>query len=65
MDELASHLEKIKCEFIRIDGNTSNDNRRKYVKVFQDTHNTRAALLSITAAGVGITLTAASTVVFA
>lgn len=38
---------------------------RRYVQDFQTTNNTyRVALLSITAAGVGLTLTAASTVVF-
>ena len=65
MDELAVHLEKIKCDFIKIDGSVTNDTRKKHVKNFQDNHSIRAALLSITAASVGITLTAASTVVFA
>lgn len=39
--------------------------RKKNISLFQESHNVRAALLSITAAGVGITLTAASNVVFA
>ena len=39
--------------------------RRKNVRAFQDNFNIRAAVLSITAAGVGITLTAATTVIFA
>lgn len=65
IEDLSTHLERIKCEFIKIDGSTSNDSRKKLVKNFQENHMIRAALLSITAAGVGITLTAASTVVFA
>lgn len=41
------------------------ETRRKNIRAFQDNFNIRAAVLSITAAGVGITLTAASTVIFA
>jgi SWI/SNF-related matrix-associated actin-dependent regulator 1 of chromatin subfamily A len=53
---------------IRIDGSVSPVERAKRVKQFQNpspSNNIRAALLSVTAAGVGLTLTAASTVVFA
>ena len=65
MDDIDDHLQKSKVEYMRIDGNTSNENRKKNIKNFQENNSVRAALLSITAAGVGITLTAASTVVFA
>lgn len=65
MDELEDHLKNMKLGYIRIDGSTSNDLRKKHVKSFQEDISVRAALLSITAAGVGITLTAASNVVFA
>lgn len=65
MDDIDEHLQKSKVEYMRIDGNTSNENRKKNIKNFQENNSVRAALLSITAAGVGITLTAASTVVFA
>ncbi|KAL4442762.1 hypothetical protein ABPG77_006756 [Micractinium sp. CCAP 211/92] len=51
--------------FLRIDGQVSNDKRKALVDRFQQDERCRAALLSITAAGVGITLTAASVVVFA
>ena len=41
------------------------ETRKKHVRSFQDNFHIRAAVLSIMAANVGITLTAASTVVFA
>jgi SWI/SNF-related matrix-associated actin-dependent regulator 1 of chromatin subfamily A len=65
MDGLEEHLQKLNVQHIKIDGNTNNDVRKKYVKGFQEDSSYRVALLSITAAGCGLTLTAASTVVFA
>lgn len=41
------------------------ETRKKHVRSFQDNFNIKAAVLSIMAANVGITLTAASTVIFA
>eukprot|EP01025_Chloroclados_australasicus_P045835 TRINITY_DN5044_c0_g2_i3.p1 TRINITY_DN5044_c0_g2~~TRINITY_DN5044_c0_g2_i3.p1 ORF type:complete len:882 (-),score=96.13 TRINITY_DN5044_c0_g2_i3:228-2489(-) len=53
-------------KFIRIDGQTDQQSRKEQTDLFQDVKNgIRLAMLSITAAGVGITLTAASIVVFA
>jgi len=65
MDEIEEHLKNIKLGYMRIDGSTSNDMRKKNVKNFEEDSNIHSALLSITAASVGITLTAASNVVFA
>lgn len=67
MDELASFLTKnlgLKG-FMRIDGATDPRDRQEYVNGFQNDPAVKVALLSITAAGIGITLTAASIVVFA
>lgn len=50
---------------IRIDGSTSSADRHRRVNLFQENPSVRIALLSITAAGQGITLTAADSVVFA
>ena len=50
---------------IRIDGTVSSKERAARVKKFQSNARTRVALLSMTAAGVGLTLTAASSVLFA
>ena len=53
---------------MRIDGTTSAKKRTDLVQAFQDTRapgSPRVALLSINAAGVGITLTAAHHVIFA
>lgn len=50
---------------IRIDGSVPASVRAREVRKFQNSSNCRVALLSITAAGVGLTLTAASTVLFA
>ena len=50
-------------DYIRIDGSTPAEKRQQYVKDFQD-GKAKVAVLSIMAAGTGLTLTAASTVVF-
>ena len=50
-------------DYIRIDGSTPAEKRQQYVKEFQD-GKAKVAVLSIMAAGTGLTLTAASTVVF-
>jgi SWI/SNF-related matrix-associated actin-dependent regulator 1 of chromatin subfamily A len=50
---------------MRIDGSVSQQQRADNVEKFQNDPEILVALLSITAAGVGITLTAASTVIFA
>ncbi len=50
---------------IRIDGSTPMNKRQGLVEKFQNDEDTHVCLLAITAAGIGITLTAASTAVFA
>ena len=50
---------------IRIDGSVNSQERASRVRRFQNSGSVRVALLSVTAAGVGLTLTAASTVLFA
>jgi SWI/SNF-related matrix-associated actin-dependent regulator 1 of chromatin subfamily A len=68
MDALDDHLQTKRNEnfdFIRIDGNTRSEIRHDLVSHFQETEACKVALLSITAACLGITLTAASTVIFA
>ena len=51
--------------FIRIDGGTPGEERQNLVQRFQRDPRIRVAVLAITAAGVALTLTAASTVYFA
>ncbi|KAI7838398.1 hypothetical protein COHA_007802 [Chlorella ohadii] len=53
------------CQHIRIDGSTPPSQRQSLVNKFQENSDVRVAILSIKAAGTGLTLTAASTVVFA
>jgi len=66
MNTLQEYIEKkIKCGYIRIDGKTKPKDRSEKVKTFQTQPQTQIAILSITAAGVGLTLTAASIVIFA
>jgi SWI/SNF-related matrix-associated actin-dependent regulator 1 of chromatin subfamily A len=50
---------------IRIDGSTPSQERAVRVRKFQTSSHIRVAILSMTAAGVGLTLTAATTVMFA
>ncbi|XP_022088441.1 DNA annealing helicase and endonuclease ZRANB3-like isoform X2 [Acanthaster planci] len=56
---------KMPLKYIRIDGDVPSSERMQLVHQFQNDSNTRVALLSILAAGTGLTLTAASQVVFA
>ena len=50
---------------IRIDGSVNPSERAYRVRQFQNNEKVRLALLGITASGVGVTLTAASSVIFA
>jgi len=65
MDKLEEKLKKSKTGFVRIDGKVSDKNRHERVQQFQSDKDVRVAILSITAASQGLTLTAASSVVFA
>ena len=65
LNEVEVALKKKKIEYFRLDGKTSQNDRHSGVKRFQGTSSCRVALLSITAGGVGLTLTAADHVVFA
>ena len=55
----------MKLQYIRIDGKVEVNKRYKNVKSFQEDENVKVAILSLTAAGTGLNLTAASTVIFA
>ncbi len=52
-------------KFIRIDGSTNPRFRQDQITLFQNDPSVRIAVLGVTAAGVGVTLTAASTIWFA
>lgn len=65
MDGLEDAVKKRKIGYIRIDGSVPIAKRYDRVKQFQNDPTIMAAILSLTASAQGITLTAASTVVFA
>ncbi|KAI5016862.1 hypothetical protein ZWY2020_037240 [Hordeum vulgare] len=65
IDAIHQHLLKKKVKCIRIDGQTPVAVRQNLVTDFQNKDDIKAAVLSIKAGGVGLTLTAASTVIFA
>ena len=65
MDAVEAHVKTKKFDYMRIDGQTSGDKRHANVKKFQCDDDCRIAICSITAASLGVTMTAASTVVFA
>lgn len=66
LEEFAKEeLAKKKKKYIRIDGSTKPHLRGQYAEQFQNEPDCYYALLSITAASTGFTLTKASTVVFA
>ncbi|XP_062143906.1 uncharacterized protein LOC133851479 isoform X2 [Alnus glutinosa] len=65
IDSIYQFLLKKKVGCIRIDGSTPAASRQALVTDFQEKDAIKAAVLSIRAGGVGLTLTAASTVIFA
>ncbi|XP_043501144.1 SWI/SNF-related matrix-associated actin-dependent regulator of chromatin subfamily A-like protein 1 isoform X1 [Polistes fuscatus] len=65
LDAICEVAESMKIGFMRIDGSTNSNRRTDAVNNFQNDSNCLAAILSITAANAGITLTAARLVVFA
>ncbi len=65
LNAIEDEVKKLKLRYIRIDGKVEVNKRYESVKLFQEDENVKIAILSLTAAGVGLTLTAASTVIFA
>ena len=64
LDAIEDEVKKLKVDYIRIDGKVKLEKRQEYVNKFQTDEACLVAILSITACYTGITLTAASTVVF-
>lgn len=65
LDAVEKVMKRKDKKYIRIDGNTTNDQRKYFVDKFQADENYVCAVLSITAANAGLTLTAATIVLFA
>lgn len=65
LDAICMIAESMNIKYIRIDGKTSSDQRTTLINKFQENDDYLMAVLSITAANAGITLTAARLVVFA
>lgn len=65
MSALSDCLAALKIPFMCIDGSTKPETRDSNVDRFQNDSSLRCAILSIKACSAGITLTAASTVIFA
>ncbi|NXB18664.1 SMAL1 protein, partial [Rhagologus leucostigma] len=65
LDAVAAELKKKHVEHIRIDGSTSSAERQSLCQKFQFSEKQAVAVLSLTAANMGLTLSAADLVVFA
>ncbi|RZB39001.1 SWI/SNF-related matrix-associated actin-dependent regulator of chromatin subfamily A-like protein 1 [Asbolus verrucosus] len=65
LDAICNILRQKDVKYIRIDGNTTSEQRKYFVDKFQLNDQYLVAVLSITAANAGITLTAAKLVLFA
>lgn len=65
LDQIEDSLVKKKIQYIRVDGQIDTAKRYEAVRKFQTNPNIMVGVLSLTASSQGITLTAASTVVFA
>jgi SWI/SNF-related matrix-associated actin-dependent regulator 1 of chromatin subfamily A len=65
MDGIEDSIVRRKVSYIRVDGQLEASKRYEAVRKFQNDPNVLVAILALTASSQGITLTAASTVVFA
>ncbi|NWI46800.1 SMAL1 protein, partial [Picathartes gymnocephalus] len=65
LDAIVAELKKKHVEHIRIDGSTSSAERQSLCQKFQFSEKQAVAVLSLTAANMGLTLSAADLVVFA
>jgi len=65
LNSLEDHVRSAKVPYIRICGKTCPKERHALTETFQRDDKTRVAILSIKACGAGLTLTAATDVVFA
>ncbi|KAM9287592.1 SWI/SNF-related matrix-associated actin-dependent regulator of chromatin subfamily A-like protein 1 isoform 4-T5 [Morus bassanus] len=65
LDAVVAELEKKHVEYIRIDGSTPSAERQSLCQKFQSSEKQVVAVLSLTAANMGLTLSAAELVVFA
>ena len=65
LDAIENVVKKSETKYVRIDGSTKNEQRQFNVDIFQKDEECLIAILSITACATGITMTKASTVVFA
>lgn len=65
LDEIEEQMNELKKGYMRIDGSVSTENRDLRIKQFQSDESCLVAILAITACNTGLTLTKASTVVFA
>ncbi|XP_015607766.1 SWI/SNF-related matrix-associated actin-dependent regulator of chromatin subfamily A-like protein 1 isoform X2 [Cephus cinctus] len=65
LDSISELAEEKKIKYIRIDGKTTSEQRKALVDIFQERSEYLVAILSITAANAGVTLTAAQLVIFA
>lgn len=64
LDKTEEFLIALNLPFIRIDGSTAAETRYSQCEAFQNNVNIRVGILGITAAGIALTLTAASTIFF-
>ncbi|NXU47291.1 SMAL1 protein, partial [Turnix velox] len=65
LDAIVAELEKKRVDYIRIDGSTPSAERQSLCHKFQFSEKQVVAILSLTAANMGLTLSAADLVVFA
>ncbi|CAD8180757.1 unnamed protein product [Paramecium pentaurelia] len=64
LDAVQEYCIQNDIQYMRIDGNVGIEQRHLNVQMFQNNDDIRIAILSVTSANYGITLTAASTIVF-
>ena len=65
LNSIEETVKKTKVEYVRIDGKISSEKKEERVKKFQKDPSCLVAILGITACATGITLTKASTIIFA